>query len=271
VSPAGEPPHVLILGGTGEAYSLAAALAGRGGLRVTSSLAGATTAPRLPDGVCRIGGFGGSEGLRGWLVAERVALVVDASHPFAQAISRNAREAAARFGCRYLRLERPGWRAGPGDRWHRVADLAAGLARLEALGVRRVFAALGARAVPQLAGAAPHFVVRGIEPPSLLPANVTWLGGRGPFALDAEHRLLQAERIEALFCRDSGGTGARAKLDAARRLGLPVVLIARPAAPAVDTVPDVATALDRLDALFGTKGGVPDEVGASGERRGQRG
>lgn len=271
MSPAGERQHVLILGGTGEAYALAAALADRAELRVTSSLAGATTAPRLPEGVCRIGGFGGVDGLAAWLDAEAATLVIDASHPFAPTISRNARDAAARRGCRYLRLERLGWRAGPGDCWHRVADLAAGLARLDALGVGRVFAALGARAVPQLAGAAPHFVVRGIEPPPALPVNVTCLEGRGPFALDDERHLLQAERIEALFCRDSGGTGARAKLDAARQLGLPVVLIDRPAAPMADTVPDVATALDRLAALLGRADAEPEACSADVDRRGQRG
>ena len=256
MSPAGENlsrgvPHVLILGGTGEARALATALANRADLRVTTSLAGATSEPRLPAGVCRVGGFGGVKGLAAWLRAEGVTLVIDASHPFAQGISGNARDAADRCHCGYLRLERPGWQAGPGDRWHRVTDLAAGLARLEALGVGRVFAALGARAVPQLGGAASHVVVRGIEPPAVLPVNVTWLGGRGPFTLAAELCLLQRERIEALVCRDSGGTGARAKLDAARRLALPVVLLERPTAPDADTVPDVATVCARLEAFLG--------------------
>lgn len=256
----GERAHVLILGGTGEAYALAAALAGRDDLRVTSSLAGATTDPRLPDGVYRVGGFGGVVGLAAWLRAEAVALVVDASHPFAQQISRHAREAARRRGCPYLRLERPGWQAGPGDVWHRVPDVTAGLAQLEVLGVGRVFAALGARAVPQLAAAAPHFLVRGIELPPAVPANVTWFGGRGPFTVDDELHLLQRHGIEALFCRDSGGAGAQAKLEAARRLRLPVVLLDRPTAPGADTVPDVATALARLDATLG-QAGADEPVG----------
>ena len=199
MSPAGERPHILILGGTGEAYALAEALAGRTDLRVTSSLAGATTTPRLPAGVHRIGGFGGSAGLAAWLVAERVTLVIDASHPFAQRISRHAAAAAASTGCRHLRLERPVWQAGLGDDWHPVPDLAAALARLEALAARRVFAALGARAVPALAAAPRQFVVRGIEPPAVVPANVTWLHGRGPFAVADEQRLLAAHGIEVLL------------------------------------------------------------------------
>lgn len=247
------PLNVLILGGTSEAYDLAAALAGWDGIRVTSSLAGATTTPRLPAGVHRIGGFGGIAGLCAWLEAQSVALVVDASHPFAQQISRQALAAAASVGCRYLRLERQAWRATPGDRWHRVADLEAGLTKLRQLGAARVFAALGARAVPALAAASRHFVVRGIEPPELVPANVTWLRGRGPFALAAERRLLEAERIDALLCRDSGGSGARAKLDAARALELPVVLLERPPATGGETVDDVAAVV----AIVAEMGGRP--------------
>ena len=248
--PAGDGPHVLILGGTAEGYALAEALAGRANLRVTSSLAGATTSPRLPAGVHRIGGFGGSDGLAAWLTAEGVALVIDASHPFAEQISRHAQEAALRTGCRYLRLERPGWQAGPGDRWHRVRDLEAGLARIDQLGAARVFAALGARAVPALACGPAHFVVRGIEPPEVVPANVTWLEGRGPFTLDHELRLLQEQRIEALLCRDSGGAEGQAKLEAARALDLSVILLERPAQAAGETVPDVAAAV-RVAASLG--------------------
>jgi precorrin-6A/cobalt-precorrin-6A reductase len=246
---AGERRHVLILGGTTEAYALATALAERDDCRVTTSLAGVTTEPRLPAGVVRIGGFGGSGGLADWLAAASVALVVDASHPFASRITRNARDAAAAVGCRYLRLERPPWQPGPGDRWHRVADLDAALATLERLGARRVFAALGARAVPALAAASAEFVVRGIEPPAALPANVSWLAGRGPFAVEAERRLLVEQRIDALLCRDSGGAGARAKLDAARSLALPVVLLARPAAAGGETVSDVAAAVAVVDRM----------------------
>ncbi len=249
---AGEPPHVLILGGTEEGYALAAALAGRSDLRVTSSLAGATTTPRRPAGEHRVGGFGGVTGLHDWLLAARVALVVDASHPFALGISAQARRAAASVGCAHLRLARPPWQAVPGDRWHRVGAVGAGLDTLHALGVERVFAALGARAVATLARAPHHFVLRGIEPPAVVPPNITWLPGRGPFALAGELALLREQRIEALFCRNSGGAGARAKLDAARRLGLPVVLVEPPPAATADMVDDVAGALAAIEArLFG--------------------
>lgn len=247
---AGETPHLLILGGTEEAYALAEALAGRTDLAVTSSLAGATSDPRLPAGVHRIGGFGGVEGLRAWLEAGWVALVVDASHPFALQMSRQAREAAALAGCRYLRLERPAWQPEPGDRWHSAADLPTAIEALRKLGAKRVFAALGARAVPQLAGVGMRFVVRGIEPPAELPESVVWTSGRGPFTLAMERRLLEADGIDAVLCRNSGGAGAAAKLAAARELGLPVVLIERPAGERGRAVTDKNQALAEVERLL---------------------
>jgi precorrin-6A/cobalt-precorrin-6A reductase len=164
-------------------------------------------------------------------------------------ISEAALAAAEAAGCRHLRLERPGWREAFGDRWQRVADLPAALRALAGLGARRVFAALGARAVPALAASPIAFVVRGIEPPAAMPANVTWLAGRGPFMPEDERALLAEHRIDAVLCRDSGGEGARAKLDAARQLGLPVVLIERPPHARGEAVADVTAAVAVVDRL----------------------
>ena len=177
--------------------------------------------------------------------------MVDASHPFALQMSRQAREAAAHVGCRYLRLERPAWRPGPGDRWHPAADLPAAIEALRQLGAKRVFAALGARAVPRLVDAGMRFVVRGIEPPAELPDSVVWTSGRGPFTLATERRLLEAHGIDAVLCRNSGGTGAAAKLAAARELGLPVVLIERPPGERDPAVTDVEQALVEVERLLG--------------------
>lgn len=242
-------PHLLLLGGTEEAYELAEALVGRAGLRVTTSLAGATANPRQPAGNHRIGGFGGTDGLAAWLVDQTVALVLDASHPFASRITAQARAAAATARIPYLRLERPPWRPGPGDDWRFAADLDTGLMAL-APTARRVFAAVGARALDRLAAAPMSYVVRGIDPPTHVPPNVTFVVGRGPFDVAAERQLFEAERIDAVLCRNSGGEGARAKLDAARELGLPVVMIERSEALAPGAVPDVAAALATLDQLF---------------------
>ena len=87
-------------------------------MHVITSLAGRVANPRLPAGEVRQGGFGGPDGLAAWLRAERIAAVVDATHPFAARMTAAAAEAAARTGVPLLVLRRPGWRDGPGDRWH---------------------------------------------------------------------------------------------------------------------------------------------------------
>ncbi|MCB1882725.1 MAG: cobalt-precorrin-6A reductase [Geminicoccaceae bacterium] len=249
--------HVLILGGTEEAYALAEALAGRGGLRVVTSLAGRTASPRRPAGDFRVGGFGGPGGMAAWLRAEDVAALVDATHPFAEAISAEARAAAGLAGVPLLRLERPAWEAGPGDDWREAADPGEALALLDGLGARRVLAVIGRREVGALAGAPGiAFLLRSVEPPEALPPNVRWVQGRGPFAVAGEAALLQAERINALFCRASGGAGGRAKLDAARDLGLPVVMLRRPAAGMAPSVGTVDAALAWL-ARAGSSGTMP--------------
>lgn len=242
-------PHLLILGGTEEAYELAGCLAGRDDLRVTTSLAGVTAKPRTPAGQHRIGGFGGAEGLATWLRDMDVALLLDASHPFASRITAQARDAAARAGTPYIRLERPPWRPGPGDDWHFAPDLEMGLEVL-APHAKRVFAAVGARALDRLGRAPFTFVVRGVDRPASLPANVTFVAGRGPFSLGAERALFEDEGVEAVLCRNSGGHGARAKLDAAGVLGLPVVMIERQAQALVGAVPDPETAIAAIDQLL---------------------
>lgn len=159
-------PHVLVLGGTTEARELAASLAARPGVRVTTSLAGRVSRPGALDGEVRVGGFGGVEGLAEWLRAERVDAVVDATHPFATGITENAARAAAATGVPAVVLRRPGWTPVPGDRWHPAASLAEAAALLPPLG-RRVFLTTGRLGLAAFAREPElHYLVRSVEPPS---------------------------------------------------------------------------------------------------------
>lgn len=238
---------ILILGGTTEARALAEALSGRDDLAVTVSLAGRTASPVPHPVPVRTGGFGGAEGLAQYLAAERVALLVDATHPFAARISRHASMACAAAGVPILRLVRPEWVAGEGDRWTAVAD---GPAASAALGPapRRVFLALGRQELAPFASAPQHrYVVRSIEPVDAAPfADAVFIRARGPFDVAAEERLFREHGIEVVVAKNSGGGASDAKLAAARRLGLPVVMIARPP-PEGEAVADVATALAAID------------------------
>ncbi|MEU0040814.1 MULTISPECIES: cobalt-precorrin-6A reductase [unclassified Streptomyces] len=242
-------PHVLVLGGTTEARRLAAELAGRPGVRVTTSLAGRVSRPGALEGDVRVGGFGGADGLARWLREQRVDAVVDATHPFATRITENAARAAAATGVPAVVLRRPGWRPGPDDRWHFAASLAEAAALLPPLG-RRVFLTtgrLGLAAFAPLTGL--HFLVRSVEAPEPpLPPHAEVLLARGPFTVDDERTLLRAHRIDVLVTKDSGGEATAAKLTAARALGLPVVVVRRPPLPdGVAAVPDVVSALARLE------------------------
>ncbi len=240
--------NVLVLGGTGEARRLAAALDGRPGFAVTSSLAGRVAVPALPEGEVRIGGFGGVDGLVAWMRGSRTDAVVDATHPFAARMTANAVAAAEAVGVPLLLLRRPGWQEGPGDRWHRVPDAAAAAALLPALG-ERVFLAIGRGDLPVFARLAElWFLLRAVDPPPPpLPPRHHVVLARGPFTADAERALLREHRIDVLVTRDSGGEMTAAKLVAARELGLPVVLMARPEAPPAPTVATVAEAVQWLE------------------------
>ena len=235
---------MLVLGGTAEARRLASALHGRAGLSVTSSLAGRVAVPLLPPGDVRMGGFGGVDGLGRWLRDNGVDAVVDATHPFARAMTDHAVAACGALDVPLLVLRRDGWRAGPGDRWHRVPDAAAAAALVPQLG-ERVFLATGRGTLAAFAGLEGcWFLLRAVDPPPPpLPARHHLLLGRGPFTADAERALLREHRIDVVVTRDSGGAMTAAKLVAARELGLPVVLLTRPPAPDVPTVATVDEAV----------------------------
>jgi precorrin-6A/cobalt-precorrin-6A reductase len=242
-------PHVLVLGGTTEARELAAELAARPGVRVTTSLAGRVSRPGALEGDVRTGGFGGADGLARWLREHRVDAVADATHPFASGITANAARAAAATGIPAVVLRRPGWRPGPGDRWHPVGSLPEAAALLPELG-RRVFLTTGRLGLAAFADLGRlHFLVRSVEAPEPpLPSDTEVLLARGPFSVDDEKSLLLGHRIDVLVTKDSGGAATAAKLTAARGLGLPVVVVGRPPLPEdVRAVPDVASALALLD------------------------
>ncbi|MFF4833355.1 cobalt-precorrin-6A reductase [Streptomyces sp. NPDC001315] len=241
-------PHILVLGGSAEARRLAAGLAARPGVRVTTSLAGRVSQPAALEGDVRVGGFGGADGLAAWLREHQVDAVADATHPFAAGITANAARATAATGLPLVVLRRPGWQPGPGDRWHPVASLDAAAELLPRIG-RRVLLTTGRLGLAAFARLTElHFVVRSVEPPEPpMPPDTEVLLARGPFTVADESALLRAHRVDVVVTKDSGGEATAAKLTAARELGLPVVVIRRPALPeGVTTVPDVAGVLDRL-------------------------
>lgn len=223
--------RVLLLGGTSEANALAGALA-EAGWPAVYSYAGRVAAPRARPLPVRVGGFGGVEGLGAYLRAEDIAAVVDATHPFAARISANARAACAAEGVPLIAFERPAWRAGPGDRWMHVADPAAAAAALPPEPTT-VFLAIGKQGLaPFAARLGYRYLLRLVDPPESPPlAGAAVVIARGPFTVAGDLALMRAHRVGLVVAKNSGGAGAEAKLIAARDLGLPVIMIDRPASP----------------------------------------
>jgi precorrin-6A/cobalt-precorrin-6A reductase len=234
---------VLLLGGTSEARALAGELAHDAELRVISSLAGRVSNPSMPAGEVRVGGFGGPEGMAGWAKAEGVAAVIDATHPFAETISAHAVDACARAGLPLLRLERPGWSPRGGDDWHDAGSLAEAAALLPKLGTR-VLLTTGRQGLAAFAALDLWFLIRCVDPPDVpLPARSEVLLARGPYERAAERALMRSNGIDVLVTKNSGGALTEGKLDAARDLGIPVVMVSRPPAAAAESVTAVSDAV----------------------------
>ena len=220
---------ILILGGTREAAELAKQLvATHPDARVITSLAGRTREPAPLAGEVRTGGFGGVEGLAAYLRDNRVTRMIDATHPFARQISLNAVEAAKRAGVPLEIRTRKPWAKEPGDVWIAVETLEA--ARGAIPPGARVLLALGSQHIGLFATRADvHFVVRMIDPPETpldLPDHALVLGRPGDTAA-VEAMLMIAHSLTHVVCRNSGGPAAYAKIEAARELGLPVIMIGR--------------------------------------------
>jgi precorrin-6A/cobalt-precorrin-6A reductase len=241
--------RILILGGTLEARRLADALAGRPRLAVTLSLAGRTAEPLYQPVPVRRGGFGGPEGLADYLRAQRIDLLIDATHPYADVISANAAHAADLAGIMLLAIRRPPWARVDGDQWIEVADAEEAA---HALGEvpRRVFLPLGRNDLEPFATCPQHFyLVRSVDPvdPPLAVPHAVYVTARGPFTEAEDRALLAQHRIEIVVAKNSGGDATYGKIEAARGLGLPVVMLARPALPSVPSVGTVEEALAWLD------------------------
>lgn len=242
--------RLLILGGTTEARELAGRLVERHGrvLDVVTAQAGRTREPRPVRGVLRRGGFGGVVGLAAFLRREKIDALIDATHPFAVRMKAQALAAARAAGIAFVALRRGDWLREPGDRWHEVADGEAAAAAAAGLG-QRIFLTIGHR---DLAAFASHrdrfFLVRTIEAPTRFDfADAELLLARGPFTRESELALLRDRRIDVLVTKASGGAATYAKLEAARLLGLPVVVIGRAPLPVAPVVVDVATACEWVD------------------------
>ena len=254
--------RVLLLGGTGEAHELAERLNRLSDTTLIYSLAGRVATPRLPARIVRIGGFGGVDGLTAYLAKEQITVVIDATHPFAANISRNAKEACTRTNVPFIAFERSPWTKVDGDLWDEVPDVQAAALRV-AEGKGRCLLAIGRQEVRAFAGCEDTwFLIRAIDQPQdLLPPHAQVLLQRGPFDLQHELELLRQNTIGTVISKNSGGTATYSKIQAARILGIPVIMIQRPVKHTVPTLKDVDEVLAAFNRLS-----VGNSLGSEGDR-----
>lgn len=240
--------RILLLGGTTEASQLAHALA-VAGMDAVFSYAGRTEAPIAQPLPTRVGGFGGVAGLQTWLRGQGITHVVDATHPFAAQMSHNAITACAATSIALLALERPPWMPQAGDQWHSVPDIDAAVTALPETPAR-VFLAIGRQNLAPFAACPQHhYLLRLVDAAPDLPLpQAEVVLARGPFTVEGDRSLMQAHGITHVVAKNAGGSGAAGKLAAARALGLPVILIDRPAIAARTTVASVAEVMDWMSA-----------------------
>ncbi|WP_244850106.1 cobalt-precorrin-6A reductase [Caballeronia sp. SL2Y3] len=237
--------RALLLGGTGDALAIARNM----GAPHVYSLAGLARVPTDLACAVRVGGFGGVAGLVDYLHAERITLVIDATHPYAAQMSRHAREACTLADVPLWAVRRAAWQPQPGDDWRDAADWRGIVERIAPF--RRPLFTLGREPLKHLdeIPASQHWTIRCLGAHEGT-ARASILDARGPFVIDGERALFDAARIDVVISKNSGGKATEAKLAAARERHLPVVMLARPTLPEADReFDDPASALHALLAL----------------------
>jgi precorrin-6A/cobalt-precorrin-6A reductase len=240
--------RVLILGGTTEASEIARALADDDRFEAVLSFAGRTRAPAAPPIAWRSGGFGGAAGLAAYLASERIDALIDATHPFAVNMKTNA----ATIAIPRVAVLRPPWTPVPGDDWTTVASVVEAAAALGST-PRRVFLTVGQTELGPF-GPPHHYLIRSVDPPLHPPPGAIVIAARGPFTAAGDQTLIAGFGADTLVTKNSGGAAVAGKLEAARSLGLEVIMVARPPPPPPPIVPDAAGALEWLHAQAALRG-----------------
>ena len=235
----------LLLGGVTEALAIARTL----GPEHIYSLAGVGRVPTDLTCQVRVGGYGGAEGLAQFVRDQGVCLILDATHPYAAQISRNAAEAAQLSGVPCWALRRPAWQPQAGDDWREVSDWPALIEALKPF--KRPLFTLGREPLQHLDEIPPEqfWTLRALD---VYPGNERCevIGARGPFLIEDERVLFKRRGIDVLISKNSGSTATEPKLEVARELGVPVLVLKRPVLAQVDreftTMPSLLQAINTL-------------------------
>ena len=263
--------NILLLGGTSDARVFANRAHAEGLFgpqtsgKLIYSVAGLVRQPNVPCEVIS-GGFTQFGGFGSYLDQFNIDAVLDMTHPYAAKMSATAVQVCREMDLPYWRFLRSPWCAQAGDQWTHVSCWSEVVEHCASF--RRILLTVGQLSqneLDQLVSAVSSHVATTSEsqnsypiilrtaatPRVELPEQVKWVKAIGPFQLDDERALLQQHKIDVLVSKNSGGEAIRAKLDAARGLNIPVVMVDRPATPAATTpaeiTPGLSTQFNSID------------------------
>lgn len=228
---------ILLLGGTSETVAIAEALVAKGHAVLVSTATAMPLRGQLSDGVRTRSGLLDEQGIENLIRNEKINAVVDATHPYAEAVSRNAYKACQVTGVRYLAYERPCARV---ESAHRVPDHQSAAKQAFSFG-KPVFLTIGVRNLaPYIAEARRLGIALKARvlnhPDSVTACHDAGLSEReilcadGPFTVEENMRHMKGFGV--LVTKDSGEAGGvDSKVEAARQSGCEVVVIERPKRP----------------------------------------
>ena len=221
---------ILLLGGTSDAVKLAKQLIALK-LDISYSVAGLVRQPSLD---CKIltGGFQGN--LAAYLRKNSIDLLLDATHPYAKNISKQAVQAAAEVNIPCWQYTRPAWQQQKDDNWIIFQNWHDLLAKLQ--NYQRPFFAMGQAPLLHLDDIteSQYWTVRTAISQNINHPQLHTITAIGSFSLDAERDLIKQQNIDVLICKNSGGESVFSKLIAARQLKIPVLIQARPSQTKAD-------------------------------------
>ena len=219
---------ILIIGGTAEGFKIASFL-NENNYSSVLSLQGNTLQPRQVNYVTRSGGFGGIDGLKNYLNNNCVSVIIDASHPYSTQISNNVKLAARELKIKLFILHRPEWQKKYFDHWIHTNSFNNTRAIVETLPREsRLFLTIGKKYIPLFSDCKQWLMIRTIDPYIAQPqGNRKYITGRGPFHVSQELILLRENKITHLVSRNSGSIETYAKVEAARILGIEIIMIDR--------------------------------------------
>ena len=232
---------ILVLAGTQDGREIAAGLREAGYEVIASVVSEYGRELVAQSGVPVQAAAMNEQELQQFVIQHGIRLMIDATHPYAVNVSRNARQVAANLHIPCLRYERPD-SALPiyaklvlAPDMQRAADMAVGLGKT-------VFLTTGSHSLPLFRAAAAgrdcRLIARVLPQPEVIadciangfsPADI--IAAQGPFSQELNRELFRAYGADVMVTKNSGAIGGTdAKIAAAIELGLIIVVVQRPAA-----------------------------------------